>query len=139
MLRHLRESRLVGFFATMLVVLQVVFAADHLGATAASAFGPRDEAPAVGLLSLCHGDGSIVFTDGFAPSDAPTSHPPIPPCVLCVTATLAAHALDVAAPVLPPPEPVVFARLTVVVADAVRAPLVRRTGSARGPPRLPVA
>ena len=126
---HLRESRLAGFFAMLLVVLQVAFSADHLGAAAASAFGPRLDGEAVGLLSLCHGDGSILYTDadGSAPAEAP-------PCILCVTATLAAHAVAVGAPVLPPPEPAVFVELTVVVADEVRTPPILRYGSARGPP-----
>lgn len=128
---HLRESRLAGFLAMLLLVFQVVLSADHLGAAAASSFGPRDDGTAVGLLSLCHGDGSILYTDGDADRSAP---PQTPPCILCVTATLAAHAVAVAPPALPAPEPTVFVDLTVVVADEIRAPAIQRNGSARGPP-----
>ena len=128
---HLRESRLAGFFAMLLVVLQVAFSADHLGAAAASAFGPRLDGEAVGLLSLCHGDGSILYTDADADGSTPAE---APPCILCVTATLAAHAVVVSAPVLPPPEPAVFVDLAVVVAHEIRAPPILRDGSARGPP-----
>jgi hypothetical protein len=130
---HLRESRLAGFLAMLLVVLQVVFSADHLGAAAASAFGPRLDGEAVGLLSLCHGDGSILYAETDADGDG--SRPAqVPPCILCVTATLAAHAVATSAPALPPPEPAVFVDLTVVVADEIRSPPILRYGSARGPP-----
>jgi hypothetical protein len=129
---HLRESRLAGFLAMLLLVLQVVFSADHLGAAAASAFGPRLDGEAVGLLSLCHGDGSILYTDADADRE---DHAPLPPCILCVTATLAANVLSVAPPVvLPLPEPVVFVDLTVVVADEILSPPTLRYGSTRGPP-----
>ena len=131
---HLRESRLAGLLATLLLVLQVVLSTDHLGAAAAAAFGPHPGEEAVGLLSLCHGDGSITHVDGAGDGDDRSPAAPLPPCILCVGATLAAQALAAVAPTLPPPEPPVFVAPTIVVADAVRTPPILRYGSTRGPP-----
>ena len=132
MMGHLRASRLAGFLATLVLVLQVVLSTDHLGAAAASAFGPHLGDEAVGLLSLCHGDGTIAFVDE---SSSDGEHPaPLPPCILCVGATLAAQAMAATAPLLPLPDAPVFVEAPVFVVAVVATPPLLRYGSTRGPP-----
>ncbi len=131
---RLRHSGLGRWLAVVLLLFQVVLATDHLGASAAAAFGVdlRDEA--LGILSMCHGDGSldVADTDDGVPATAP-----VPPCVLCTVAALAGVGLTSMPPMAASPAPVVLAEmaLPVVVAVPVRSPL--RYGTGRGPP-LPV-
>lgn len=123
----------MGWLAVVLLLFQVVLSADHLGASAARAFGSGNEDAALGVLSLCHGDGSVDFIDD---SDDRTSHPPAPPCVLCSIATLAANGVASEPPVLSPPllRPLIDLPIAVMEAPVVRLPL--RYGTGRGPPRV---
>jgi len=119
---RLRRHRPTSWLAILLLLFQVVLSADHLGATAARAFAPAIDAGAFGILSLCHGDGTIdVVTD---PDDAPP-HAPAPPCVLCSVATLAAVGVVSAPPDLTPPllHPLVDLPIAVAEAPVLRSPL----------------
>ena len=128
----LLRSRTIGWLAVVLMLFQVVLSADHLGAEAARAFGPTPLERAVGILSMCHGDGTIdrAATD----PDDPASRAPAAPCVLCSVATLAAAGVVSAAPALAPPvlHPLVDLPAVVTEAPPVRSPL--RYGTERGPP-----
>lgn len=128
---RLRRHRPTSWLAIFLLLFQVVLTADHLGATAARAFAPAIDDGAFGILSLCHGDGTIeVVAD---PDDAPLP-PPTPPCVLCTVANLAAVGVVSAPPDLAPPllRPLIDLPIAVTEAPVVRSPL--RYGTERGPP-----
>ena len=131
LLMRLRRHRPTGWAAVVLLLFQVVLSADHLGATAARAFAPTIDAAALGLLALCHGDGSV---DPRAGSEDPGAPAPAPPCVLCSVATLAAAGVVSTPPDLAPPLLSPLADLPIAVAEApvVRSPL--RYGTGRGPP-----
>lgn len=132
-LNGLRRSRAIGWLAVVLLLFQVVLSADHLGADAARAFGPTPLDRAVGLLSLCHGDGSfetIAATDD--ESDAPAS--PQTSCILCSVAAVAAHGVVSHAPEIAAPVHVLVVDRLPALPDrpTVRSPL--RYGTERGPP-----
>jgi hypothetical protein len=121
--------------AVVLLLFQVVLSADHLGASAAAAFGPNQTDEALGILSLCHADGSTGLadpSDGDVPATAPAQ-----PCVLCATVALAGAGLTPAPPVAANPALVVLAENSrpAVATVTVRTPL--RYGTERGPP-IPV-
>ena len=127
-----RHSGLARWLAVALLLFQVVLTADHLGASAAAAFGrsPTDEA--LGILSLCHADGSIDVADTSG-GDDPAS-PPVPPCVLCASVAIAGVGMISAPPAATNPVPVVLAEIAppTTVSVIVRSPL--RYGTGRGPP-----
>jgi len=131
LLTRLRHHRPTRWLAVFLLLFQVVLSADHLGATAARAFAPANDAGAFGLLALCHGDGTI---DVVGDSDDAPLRAPAPPCVLCSVATLAANGVVSAPPDLAPPllRPLVDLPIAVTEAPGVRSPL--RYGTERGPP-----
>lgn len=135
-LEPLRRSRLAGWAAMLLLVFQVVLGADHLGAAAASAFGPSPQGEALGLLSLCHGDGSVELVAGDE-RDADRPGAAVPACMLCVVATLSANVLAVTPPLPVPPRPIVLGDLGVDLVDLAQVPPILRYGRNRGPP-LPV-
>jgi hypothetical protein len=128
---RLRHHRPMGWLAVLVLLFQVVLSADHLGATAARAFAPAIDDVALGILSLCHGDGSV---EVLADTDTPTPHAPATPCILCSVATLAANGVVSAPPDLAPPplQPSVDLPIAVTEAAVVRSPL--RYGTERGPP-----
>jgi len=131
---RLRHSGLARWLAVVLLLFQVVLATDHLGAAAAAAFGPDPRDEGLGILSMCHADGSVDLADT---DDGVPATAPVPPCVLCTVAALAGVGLTSTPPMAASPAPVVLAetRLPVVFAVPVRSPL--RYGTERGPP-LPV-
>ncbi len=121
----------MSWLAVVILLFQVALSADHLGATAARTFAPAIDDVALGILSLCHGDGSVEVLAG---SDTPTPRAPATPCILCSVATLAAAGI-VSAPLdLVPPSlrPLVDLPIAVAEAPVVRSPL--RYGTERGPP-----
>lgn len=128
---RLRRHRPTSWLAILLLLFQVVLSADHFGATAARAFASAMDDGAFGILSLCHGDGTV---DVVPDSDDAPLHSPAPPCVLCSVATLAAVGIVSAAPDLAPPllHPLVDLPIAVAEAPVVRSPL--RYGTGRGPP-----
>lgn len=134
-LSRLRRSGPIGWLAVVLLLFQVVLSADHLGADAARAFGPTPLDRAVGLLSLCHGDGSF---DAAAPSDdePDRSDRPQTSCILCSVATVAANGVVSHAPEITPVHHPLAADPAPSLPDrpTVRTPL--RYGTERGPPVL---
>lgn len=128
-----RRSRVLGWLAVVLLLFQVVLSADHLGASAARAFGPTPLDRAVGLLSLCHGDGTI---DAVAPSDdeSDRSDRPQTPCILCSVAAVAANGVVSQASEIAPVFDVSAAEPLPRLPDrpTIRTPL--RYGTERGPP-----
>ncbi len=135
-LEPLRRSRLAGWVAVLLLVFQVVLGADHFGAAAAAAFGPSPDGEALGLLSLCHGDGSVELVAGDE-SDADRPGAAVPACMLCVAVTLAGNALAVSPPILVPPTLITFGDLGVELVEPLPVTSILRYGRNRGPP-LPV-
>ncbi len=128
---RLRHHRPIGWVAILLLLFQVVLSADHLGATAARAFvGPFEDA-ALGLLSLCHGDGSLDPIDG---SSDQATHPPAAPCILCTVAATAANGVTATPPALDLPQLRPLAEISFAPSTSVtvRSPL--RYGTVRGPP-----
>ena len=120
----------------MLLLLQVVFTADHLGASAARAAGGVPIEEALGVLSLCHGEGDAVVPD---PGDERTSHADALPCILCTVSHLGAAGATPAAPVVAvvAPPPMLAAPISEPgLPPPVPSPL--RYGSERGPPRLSI-
>lgn len=131
-LKRLRHSRLLGWVGFVLLLFQIVLATDHLGASAARAFGPSPIEEALGILSFCHGDGTVTPIAGSPGSDTPAT--PAPPCILCTVAAIAAVGIASTAPVLAPPVVVRPAErpLPLVEPAPIRSPL--RYGTLRGPP-----
>ncbi len=129
---RLRHSGIARWLAVLLLLFQVVLSADHLGAAAAASFGRSAADEALGILALCHGDGSIDFAASGDDQVPPTA--PVPPCVLCASVALAGAGVISVAPMPTDPAPVVLAEATrpVVAAVTVRSPL--RYGTGRGPP-----
>ena len=135
LLERLRRSPPMRWAAVVALLFQVVLATDHLGASAARAFGPSPVDEALGILSMCHGDGSIdVVDDGGS-----TERPLAPPCILCAVAAIAATGVVSAPPMMVPPGDIVAVELVVPLGDGivVRTPL--RYGTERGPPPSIVA
>lgn len=128
---RLRHHRSIGWVAILLMLFQVVLSADHMGATAARAFADPHEDVALGLLSLCHGDGSLAPLDG---SPDQSTHPPAAPCILCTVAAAAANGVTSTPPALDPPQlhPLAETSLPSQTTAPVRSPL--RYGTLRGPP-----
>lgn len=137
-LNSLRRSRAIGWLAVVLMVFQVVLSTDHLGADAARAFGPTPLDRAVGLLSLCHGDGSI---DAIAVGDDESDRPDRSPssCILCSVAAAAANGVAAQAPEIAALAPVIMVESAPSLPDlpTVRTPL--RYGTERGPPTAVLA
>ena len=133
LLNRLRHSGLARWLAVVLLLFQVVLSTDHLGASAAAAFGPSFDDEALGILSLCHADGSTAAVD-LSDDDGPKPAP-VPPCVLCSAAALTGVGLTPASPVVAAPTAVVLVETAApaLVAVTVRTPL--RYGTVRGPPR----
>lgn len=131
----LRRSRAIGWLAVVLLLFQVVLSTDHLGADAARAFGPTPLDRAVGLLSLCHGDGSL---DASLALDDDPDHPvgSPTPCILCSVAAVAAHGVVSHAPEIAALAPVLVIHRLPILSDrpVVRTPL--RYGTQRGPPAV---
>ena len=130
---RLRHGGIARWLAIVLLLFQVVLTADHLGAAAAASFGRSATEDAIGILALCHGDGSIDFAAPVDDEAPPTA--PVPPCVLCASVALAGVGVISVAPVVTSPAPVVLAESpppTVVAGVTVRSPL--RYGTVRGPP-----
>lgn len=134
-LERLRRSPWAVWLAAVLLLFQVVLAADHLGASAAAAFGTNQSDETPGLLSLCRGDGSVSLAEG--DGTPPASGTPVPPCVLCASISLTGTVLEAAAPILPPPPPPIPPRVFASL-EAVATPPVLRYGTGRGPPVVPV-
>lgn len=130
---RLRHSGFVRWLAIVVLLFQVVLSADHLGASAAAAFGPSLDDEALGILSLCHADGSSAVAD--LSGDGAPKPAPVPPCVLCSAAALAGVGLTSAPPVVAAPSPAVSVETSTapLVAITVHTPL--RYGTLRGPPR----
>lgn len=138
-LERLRRSSWAGWFAGLLLVFQVVLAADHLGASAAVAFGPTVDDAALGLLALCHGDGSVGVVAANDDETAPGSNAPVQPCVLCASMALAGVAVPATPPVIDVPPPRIFVVPIVTVAASIVPRPFLRYGTQRGPPISPVA
>lgn len=121
--------------AIVALLFQVVLSTDHLGAAAARAFGPSPIDEALGILSMCHGDGSIDVVDQRDPAERPLAAP----CILCAVAAIAANGVVSAPPVLPPQLDLAAVEVVLPTGDAVvvRTPL--RYGTERGPPPSIVA
>ncbi len=136
-LERLRRSSWAAWLAGVLLLFQVVLVTDHLGASAAAAFGPTAEDRAVGLLSLCHVDGSVIdLADG---EKGPEPGLPVQPCVLCAVASLSSVAVQAVAPEVSVPAP---QSSEVPLFSAIEALPTRpelRYGTERGPPASPVA
>ena len=132
-LNGLRRSRAIGWLAVVLLLFQVVLSADHLGADAARAFGPTPLDRAVGLLSLCHGGGTVDVAATTGGDDDPTE-PSQTPCILCSVAAVAAHGVVSHAPEIAAPVHVLVIDRLPALPDrpTVRSPL--RYGTERGPP-----
>lgn len=132
-LNGLRRSRAIGWLAVVLLLFQVVLSADHLGADAARAFGPTPLDRAVGLLSLCHGGGTVDVAATTGGDDDPTE-PSQTPCILCSVAAVAANGVASHAPEVAPLAPTVLVVRSPVFSErpTVRTPL--RYGTLRGPP-----
>ncbi len=127
----LRRSRLVGWLAVLTLLFQVVLSTDHLGAAAARTFGVGALDEAVGILALCHADGSLAVA---ADPDDPAPGAPVPPCVLCAVAALAGNGVAAQPPVIPVVAATapVWGPASVPASVPVRSPL--RYGTERGPP-----
>lgn len=133
-LRRLRRSRVLGWMACALLILQVVLAADHLGASAARAAG-IPQADAIGLLSLCHGESDTTVEADAVPSGSDDRGSAVLPCILCTVAHLGATGVAPSAPVVA--IVVEGGRPTEIVVDTASAKPVRsplRYGTERGPP-----
>lgn len=137
--RPLRRSRILGWMACALLLLQVAFAADHLGASAARAAG-ASQAEAVGLLALCHGEGDDQIASSDLPSDRQTPDAVFHPCILCTVAQLGATGVAPPAPVIAVVDAVsgtVALAIDPATSRPVRSPL--RYGTERGPPPSSIA
>lgn len=130
LLKRLRRFPPMRWVAVVVLLFQVVLSTDHLGAAAAQAFGPSPIDGAPGILSMCHGDGSIDVVD----ERDPTGRPLAAPCILCTVAAIAADGVVALPPILPPPLDLVTAELSIPAGAGVvvRSPL--RYGTERGPP-----
>lgn len=137
--RPLRRSRILGWVACALLLLQVAFAADHLGASAARAAGAVP-GEAVGLLALCHGEGDDQIASSSAPSDRQAPDVVFHPCILCTVAQLGATGVAPSAPVIAVVDAASGTVATAIERAAsrpVRSPL--RYGTERGPPPSSIA
>ena len=130
LLERLRRSPPIRWAAIVALLFQVVLSTDHLGAAAARAFGPSPIDEALGILSMCHGDGSIDVVD----QRDPTERPLAAPCILCTVAAIAANGVVALPPMVVPPLDRVTAEVAIPsgVGVVVRSPL--RYGTERGPP-----
>ena len=138
-LERLRRSSWAAWLAGVLLLFQVALVADHLGASAAAAFGPVVEGEALGLLSLCHGDGSVSLVEDDDGTRVPTSGSPVQPCVLCASMAVAGVSIQVAAPTVDVPPPQIFVVPTFTLVEAKPGRPFLRYGTQRGPPLSPVA
>ena len=62
-IRQIRETcrSLLRAFALVAMLLQVLFTADHLGASAVSAFGVKADGVRFGIMEICSGDGVLLI------------------------------------------------------------------------------
>lgn len=137
-LERLRRSSWAAWFAGVLLLFQVALVADHLGASAAAAFGPAIEGEALGFLSLCHGDGSENLVDDRDDSGQPPPGSPVPPCVLCASMAVAGVSIHATAPAVDGPPPRIVADPPSTSNEAIPRHLFLRYGTQRGPPISPV-
>lgn len=77
-------------FAVFAMVLQVLFTADHLGATLAAESGRAAPGARLGLLEICTGEGIVLMTpDGrVVPTGAPSGHSGTQSCPVCASASV---------------------------------------------------
>lgn len=136
-LERLRRSSWAAWLAGVLLLFQVALVADHLGASAAAAFGPVVEGEALGLLSLCHADGSASLVDDEDGSPIPTSGSPVSPCVLCASMAVAGVGVQATTPAVGVAPPQIFDVPVSASDEAIPGRPLLRHGTQRGPP-LPV-
>ena len=134
-LTDLRRSRVFGWLTVVLMLFQVVLSTDHLGADAARALGPTSIDRALGILSLCHGDGTIDAIAG-DPDGSDHSGRPATPCILCSVAAVAANGVVSHAPEIAPTLHGPLADLVPVVAERPTIRPLLRYGTGRGPPSV---
>lgn len=133
-LRHLRDDRWLRLLAVLVMLFQVVLTADHLGVSAARAAVPPTETAGLGLLSMCHADGSTEPSAADLDDDGQPIDPGADRCALCSSPAVAGSVLAPS----PPPTPVlpvpIGERLTLPVVEKIPVPSPLRYGTGRGPP-----
>lgn len=100
-LERLRRSPRTALVAVLLLLIQVVLLTDHLGASAARAFAGTDDRAALGLLALCHGDGSLATLDVASDPSGPAPGADVSTCVLCAGMAIAGASVFAVPPALP--------------------------------------